>query len=103
MSKLVNGYNNKSVMVLTVVHPYDTVEVLGVFDDKDALRRECSVLLKKEEILIDDITNLHIFTCPLNKFIGVFYPNDYDDPNSVGSFMENQEDISAEILASLLC
>lgn len=88
-------------MVLTVVHPYDTVEILGVFDDKDALRKECSVLLKKEESLFDDISNLHIFRCPLNNMIGVFYPNDYDDPNSVGSFMENQEDISDEILTTM--
>lgn len=94
--------NEKTVMVLSVIHPFDTVEVLGVFDDKDALIRECTTIIEKEKTLIDDISNLRIFECPLNKMIGVFYPDDYDNPNSVGSFMEKQDDISEVILEELL-
>lgn len=88
----------KSVMVLTVIYPYDTVEVLGVFDDKTALKRECIAIIGKDKSLIDDISNLHIYECPLNKMIGVFYPDDYDNADSIGSFFEEQKDISAEIL-----
>ena len=88
----------KSVMVLSVIYPYDSVEVLGVFDDKTALRKECISIIKKDKVLVDDITNLHIYECPLNKMIGVFYPSDYDDPDSTGSFLEEQNDISAEVL-----
>lgn len=88
----------KSVMVLTVIHPYDTVEVLGVFDDKTALRKECITIVGKDKYLVDDISNLHIYECPLNKMIGVFYPDDYDNADSMGSFFEEQIDISAEVL-----
>lgn len=88
----------KSVMILTVRSPFDTVEVLGVFDDKTALRRECITIIEKDQALVDDISNLHIYECPLNKMIGVFYPTDYDDPDSIGSFFEKQNDISAEVL-----
>lgn len=88
----------KSVMVLTVIHPYDSVEVLGVFDDKTSLKKECITIIDKDSYLVDDISNLHIYICPLNKMIGIFYPNDYDNPDSIGSFFEEQNDISAEIL-----
>ena len=39
-------------MVLTVIYPYDTVEVLGVFDDKTALRRECITVVGKDKALV---------------------------------------------------
>lgn len=94
------GYNvvDKEVMVLTVLHPFDTVEVLGVFDDKQELARVCHYIIEKETSLMNDINHLHIYKCPLNKIIAEFYPEDYDDPESVGSFLENRPDICDEIL-----
>lgn len=88
----------KSVMILTVIHPYDSIQVLGVFDDKTVLRRECINIIEKDSFLVNDITNLHIYECPLNKMIGVFYPCDYDNPDSIGTFFEEQNDISAEVM-----
>lgn len=95
-----NNYpEEKRIMVLTVQHPYDSVEVLGVFDDKETLKKACLAIVDKDEYLISDIVgNLHIFECPINKLTGDFYPNDYDDPNSIGVFMENQDDICKEVL-----
>lgn len=77
-------------MVLSVCHPYDTVEVLGVFTDIDILKQVCHSLIYKESELIEDIGNLHIYRCPVNKMIGEFYPLDYDDPNSTGTYMEEE-------------
>lgn len=39
-------------MVLTVIYPYDTVEVFGAFDDKTALRRECITVVGKDKSLV---------------------------------------------------
>lgn len=90
--------NMETVMVLTVKHPFDSVEVLGVFTDKKVLKDICLSIIRKERVLMDDIGNLHIYRCQLNKMIGEFYPYDYDDPDSVGTFLENQEDIGNELL-----
>lgn len=69
---------------------------------RKSIFEEKSKKLNDSELWIDDISNLHIYECPLNKMIGVFYPDDYDNPNSVESFMEKQDDISEVILEELL-
>lgn len=88
----------KMVMVLTVTHPFDSVEVLGIFDDKEILRKQCFFIIEKDTYLYKNIQNLHIFKCPLNKMIGEFYPVDCDNTDILGMFLENQDDISEEIL-----
>lgn len=98
MNSLLNANNMETVMVLTVQHPYDTVEVLGVFTDEVVLKDTCLSIIYKESVLIDDIRNLHIYRCQLNQMIGEFYPYDYDEPDGVGTFLENQKDICNEIL-----
>ena len=48
-------------MVLTVKHPFDSVEVLGVFTDEKVLKDTCLSIIRKERVLMDDIRNLHIY------------------------------------------
>jgi hypothetical protein len=88
----------KKVMVMSIIHPFDSVEVIGVFDDVTELQTAFKVVFEKSSELKANITNLHIYECPLNKIIAEFYPDDYDAPDSVGNFMENQKDICDEIL-----
>lgn len=89
---------SKKVMVLSVVHPFDSVEVLGVFDDVEKLREECHKVIRKEDYVCRDIFNLHIYECTLNDMFAEFYPLDDDGPDGLGWYMENQEDICDEIL-----
>jgi len=53
--------NMETVMVLTVKHPFDSVEVLGVFTDEKVLKDTCLSIIRKERVLMDDIRNLHIY------------------------------------------
>ena len=90
--------DKKKVMVLSVIHPYDSVEVLGIFDDVEKLRQECYKVIQTEELLLRDISNLHIYECTLNHMFAEFYPCDYDEPEGMGWYFEEQEDICSEIL-----
>lgn len=93
-----NMLNEKKVMVLSVIHPYDSVEVLGIFDDIEKLRQECYKVIQTDEILLEDISSLHIYECTLNHMFAEFYPFDYDKLDGRGWYVENQEDICGEIL-----
>ncbi len=93
-----NMSDEKKIMVLSVIHPYDSVAVLGIFDDIEKLRQDCYKVIQTEDYLLQDISNLHIYECTLNHMFAEFYPFDYDKPDGRGWYFENQEDICGEIL-----
>lgn len=90
--------DEKKVMVLSIICPYDSVEVLGVFDDIEKLRQECHKVIQMDTHLQQDISNLHIYECTLNHIFAEFYPISYDKLDDRGWYLENQEDICSEIL-----
>ncbi|MCM1181023.1 MAG: hypothetical protein NC347_12250 [Clostridium sp.] len=93
-----NMFNEKKVMVLSIIHRYDSVEVLGVFDDIEKLRQICHKIIQTDTYLQQDISYLHIYRCVLNHMFAEFYPDDYDEPDGEGCYLEQQEDICDEIL-----